>query len=145
MYNNRVVPTNFPPTPKLVVVSDAQGSKGSMSLAQCSTNPNVVDDEALPPYFLAMTGAGFRTLKAQDNKNNPNSAFKKAIFCCSVFARMSPDDKASLIESYIDLGFITGMCGDGANDCGALKAAHVGISLSEIEASIGLFLFYFFF
>jgi magnesium-transporting ATPase (P-type) len=28
------------------------------------------------------------------------------------------------------------MCGDGANDCAALKAAHVGISLSEAEASV---------
>ena len=33
-------------------------------------------------------------------------------------------------------GYYVAMCGDGANDCGALKAAHSGISLSEAEASV---------
>ena len=32
--------------------------------------------------------------------------------------------------------YSVGMCGDGANDCEALKAAHAGISLSEAEASV---------
>lgn len=54
-----------------------------------------------------------------------------------VFARMSPLDKEWLVESLKEvLDQQIGMCGDGANDCGALKTADVGISLSEAEASI---------
>lgn len=53
-----------------------------------------------------------------------------------VFARMSPDEKHELIEKLQSIDFSCGFCGDGANDCGALKAADVGISLSEAEASV---------
>jgi cation-transporting P-type ATPase 13A2 len=53
-----------------------------------------------------------------------------------VFARMSPDEKHELVERLQGIGYTVGFCGDGANDCGALKAADVGISLSEAEASV---------
>lgn len=54
----------------------------------------------------------------------------------TIFSRMSPDQKANLVEELQTLGYVVSMCGDGANDCGALKAAHVGVSLSEAEASV---------
>ena len=54
----------------------------------------------------------------------------------TIFARMSPDEKHELVDRLQYLGFTVGFCGDGANDCGALKAADVGLSLSEAEASV---------
>eukprot|EP00116_Pleurobrachia_bachei_P000600 sb/3460862/ len=53
-----------------------------------------------------------------------------------IFARMKPGQKQQLVEDLQKLGYIVSMCGDGANDCGALKASHAGVSLSEAEASI---------
>lgn len=49
---------------------------------------------------------------------------------------MSPDEKHELVERLQGLGDAVAFCGDGANDCGALKAADIGISLSEAEASV---------
>jgi cation-transporting ATPase 13A3/4/5 len=50
---------------------------------------------------------------------------------------MSPEGKAMLVEDLQRvMKTFVGMCGDGANDCIALKAADSGISLSEAEASI---------
>jgi predicted P-type ATPase len=60
----------------------------------------------------------------------------KVLVSGTVFARMSPFHKKQLVTNFMDLGYGVAMCGDGANDCGALKAAHVGISLSETEASV---------
>jgi len=51
---------------------------------------------------------------------------------------MQPDQKAELVTLLRkqNKNDIIGMCGDGANDCIAMKAANVGVSLSEAEASI---------
>ena len=84
---------------------------------------------------VALTGKAFKHALERQNQNPFmfNSILKKA----RVYARMSPDDKAMLLDSLqTNLEINCGMCGDGANDCGALKTAAVGISLSEAEASI---------
>ena len=53
-----------------------------------------------------------------------------------IFARMNPEQKKMLIEDLAEKGYTTAFCGDGANDCGALKSAEVGIALAQNEASV---------
>lgn len=49
-----------------------------------------------------------------------------------VYARAKPNDKARIVMAYQQgLDKIVSMCGDGANDCGALKQSDAGLSLSQ--------------
>lgn len=81
---------------------------------------------------LAVTGDAFRYAKNDQTLQQFEAILMKAC----IFARMSPDEKKELVEAFQELDYTTCFCGDGANDCGALKAANVGISLSEAEASV---------
>ena len=74
--------------------------------------------------------------KVNKNLVKFHEAFRLILRYCSVYARCSPDNKTQLIHSLQKEGFMVLMCGDGANDCGALKIADVGVSLSQEEASI---------
>jgi cation-transporting P-type ATPase 13A2 len=68
--------------------------------------------------------------------NVPHQTAEAFVKRCKIFARMSPEDKKLLVEFIQSTGLTVGFCGDGANDCGALKAADIGISLSDSEASV---------
>ncbi|KAM7409529.1 hypothetical protein PAMA_001151 [Pampus argenteus] len=82
-------------------------------------------------YHFAMNGKSFAIIE----EHFPD-LLQKLVLHGTVFARMAPDQKTQLIEALQDVDYFVGMCGDGANDCGALKRAHSGISLSELEASV---------
>ncbi|GAB1300173.1 Cation-transporting ATPase [Apodemus speciosus] len=82
-------------------------------------------------YHFALSGKSFQVIS-----QHFSSLLPKILINGTIFARMSPGQKSSLVEEFQKLDYFVGMCGDGANDCGALKMAHVGISLSEQEASV---------
>ncbi|PIA14680.1 hypothetical protein COEREDRAFT_88502 [Coemansia reversa NRRL 1564] len=84
-------------------------------------------------FCIAITGGVFGYL---EKTAQGLETWKRLLMCGTVFARMSPEQKASLVKHLQNLGYISGFCGDGANDISALRTADVGISLSEAEASV---------
>ncbi|XP_069473526.1 probable cation-transporting ATPase 13A4 isoform X2 [Ambystoma mexicanum] len=82
-------------------------------------------------FHFAMSGKSYQVIV-----QHFYSLLPKLLLNGVVFARMSPRQKTSLIEEFQKLDYFVGMCGDGANDCGALKMAHAGVSLSDQEASV---------
>lgn len=106
-------------------------------------NLNIYQEEE--EFSLAITGHTFESLWKLRNKYliNKNEelkhyylTFRKILQNGFIFARMSPEHKTILVECLREEKFTVLMCGDGANDCGALRAADVGVSLSIEEASI---------
>ncbi|KAE8294095.1 putative cation-transporting ATPase 13A3 [Larimichthys crocea] len=92
---------------------------------------NVDEEKTQELYHFAMNGKSFAVIE----EHFPDM-LQKLVLHGTVFARMAPDQKTQLVETLQGVDYFVGMCGDGANDCGALKRAHSGISLSELEASV---------
>ncbi|XP_070810736.1 polyamine-transporting ATPase 13A3-like [Pituophis catenifer annectens] len=110
-------------------------SKGppEMKLLVEEAEPPAAAHPAIPDisYHFAMGGKSFAVLL-----DHFPDLLPKLLLCGTIYARMAPDQKTQLVEALQKMDYCVGMCGDGANDCGALKRAHAGISLSELEASV---------
>eukprot|EP01104_Vermistella_antarctica_P018701 TRINITY_DN7027_c0_g1_i1.p1 TRINITY_DN7027_c0_g1~~TRINITY_DN7027_c0_g1_i1.p1 ORF type:complete len:1422 (+),score=337.42 TRINITY_DN7027_c0_g1_i1:106-4371(+) len=92
------------------------------------------DDETIPfvakevpalavKYHLVMTGKGLASAA------NADAGVWNVVEYVDVYARMTPNDKERVIRALKHRGKHVLMCGDGANDVGALKQAHVGLAL----------------
>ncbi|KAI9277868.1 hypothetical protein BY458DRAFT_532460 [Sporodiniella umbellata] len=90
--------------------------------------PDVDIHSQTDTFELAVTGKAFDWLVC-------SNLIRKYLLDIRVFARMTPAGKVECVQLHMERG-VTAMTGDGGNDCGALRAAHVGIAMSDAEASI---------
>ena len=81
-----------------------------------------IDPDILQNKDLCVTG--YALAKFKDEK-----ALQTLLRYTWVYARVSPKQKEEILLGLKDQGYTTLMCGDGTNDVGALKQAHIGVAL----------------
>jgi cation-transporting ATPase I len=83
--------------------------------------------EAIAAELNVLNGGGVLTGAEIEAQDNDQLAPKLAGI--TVFARVSPAQKARIVRLLRDAGRVVAMTGDGANDVPAIRLAHVGIAL----------------
>lgn len=110
----------------LTLIPDPKGSNGCVwtddsGVVVANFSPQLKD--RAQTHELCVTGSALKRLVVADS-------LSVVLPFTSVYARTTPDQKTSLVSAFNAAGLQTLMCGDGTNDVGALRRAHVGIALT---------------
>jgi len=80
--------------------------------------------------------SGDTILTGEEIEKLSESELDKKIHSVSVFARVTPQHKLKIVQSYKRIGNIIGMTGDGVNDAPALVAADLGIAMGKVGTEV---------
>jgi Mg2+-importing ATPase len=90
------------------------------------------DNEAVTAYICKEVGLSVdRILLGSQIEAMSDKELAEAVNTTSIFAKLAPNQKESIIRALQSNGRVVGFMGDGINDAPALKAADVGISVDS--------------
>jgi len=121
----------------ILVLSKNESLNESLNIDNVQWKWHTIDDEVQFPvdtdfkqlaksYSFCLSGESLAFIQATPVLKKK---LREVFINCSVFARVDPKQKEWIVTEFKQLGFVALMCGDGTNDVGALKHAHVGVAL----------------
>ncbi|GLE00333.1 hypothetical protein PINS_up009061 [Pythium insidiosum] len=123
--------------PLLILQTNDDGAVVWSGLETATENDTAVPERVFDPlevadlsqkYELCATGTALEKLE-RESETPFLDVLVNVAPPVNVFARTSPQQKEQILLALNLAGKTTLMCGDGTNDVGALKRAHVGISI----------------